>query len=267
MVQLRARRLRNLGVTVGGLVLAAALAGSVNAQEADDSASAFDITVSAAIVESGVPATVTTTSVTTNAEGQPSHGVRVTWNGASAVTLEDARFTHHVTVGAGDLVTAGRGCGADWNAESSEVMSVCTADLQLIDLAPGEAHEYPMRIYPEVGPLALAPGTYVVDETIGWVPGAGGTQQDFTLRLTYTVEAATPVEGGTLTPEPAASGVTISSWSGGPAEQLPAAESYWVTVDGAYLAYVPDAPAFVNARFLALYADGIPAGTLMLVVR
>jgi len=265
MVQLRARLFRSFGVTVGGLMLAAALAGSVSAQEADDTAKAFDIEVSASIVESGVPATVATTSVTTNAEGQPSHGVQVTWNGTSAVTLDDARFTHHVIDGEGDLVTAGRGCGADWNADSSEVSHICTADLQLVDLAPGETHEYPVRIYPEVGPLALEPGTYVVDQTIGWEPSNGGARQEFTLRLTYTVEEA--AETGTLTPAPAPSGVTISSWSGGPAEQLPDAESYWVTVDGDYVSYVPDAPAFVNARFLTLYADGIPAGTLMLVVR
>lgn len=265
MVQLRARLLRGLGVSVAGLMLATALAASASAQEADDTGAAFDIDVVASIVESGVPATVATTSVTTNTEGQPGHGVRVTWNGATAVTLDDARFTHHVADSDGDFVTAGRGCGADWNAESNEVVHFCTADLQLIDLAPGETHEYPVRIYPDVAPLALGPGTYVVDETVGWVPSNGGARQEFTLRLTYTVEAA--AETGTLTPAPAASGVTISSWSGGPAEQLPVAESYWVTVDGDYISYVPDAPAFVNARFLTLYADGIPAGTLMLVVR
>lgn len=265
MVRARARLLRGLGVAVAGVMLAATLAGSVSAQEADHTPPAFDIEVSATIVETGVPVTVATTPVTTNTEGQPSHGVRVTWNGATAATLDDARFTHHVTDGEGDLVTAGRGCGADWNADSGEVVHFCTADLQIVNLAPGETHEYPVRIYRDVAPLALEPGTYVLDETIGWEPSAGGTRQEFTLRLTYTVEVAAEV--GTLTPEPAASGVTISSWSGGPADQLPAADSYWVTVNGSYIAYVPEAPAFVNARFLTLYADGIPAGTLMLVVR
>lgn len=225
----------------------------------------LDIAVEARIVESGAPASVAVTPVTHSGE-QPAHGVRVTWNGSGRATLDDARFTHHVQAGSGegDLVTAGRGCGASV-ADNGQVTHMCTADLLLVDLGPGETHEYPVRIYPQVGSLRLAPGTYVVDQPIGWEPAGGGTRQQFTVRLTYTVTEGAPE--GRFTPEPAASGVTIASWSGGPASALPAARSYWVTVDGAYVAYVPAAPAFVNARFLAEFGQTIPAGTLMVVVR
>lgn len=233
----------------------------------------LDISVQASIATVGAPVSVVATDVT-ETDGLPSHGVRVTWNGDAAARLGDARFTHDVTAinGTGHLVTEGRGCGANWNDETGEVLHVCTADLQLIDLAPGESHEYPVRIVPEIGTLALEPGVYVVEETIGWEPvdgavadgtGAGG---EFVVRLTYTVTEGTG-GGGVLTPEPEASGVSFASWSGGPASDLPPAESYWVAVEGQLVPYVPDAPAFLNARFMELYPDDIPAGTLFIVVR
>ena len=122
-----------------------------------------------------------------------------------------------------------------------------------------------MTITPSIGPKQLEPGTYIVDEPIAWQP-ASGTGGQFTIRLTYTVTAAdgTP---GVFTPALSASGISIASWSGGPASELPEAKSYWTTVDGALVPYVPGAPAFVNARFSSLFPQQIPAGTLFIVIR
>jgi len=38
-------------------------------------------------------------------------------------------------------------------------------------------------------------------------------------------------------------------------------------VDGIPFAYRPELPAFVNARFLAHFASGIPSGTVVVVAR
>ncbi len=224
-----------------------------------------DLAVSAAIVGASVPVSVAVTQPVEES-GAWAHDVRVTWNGAGSVMLDDARFSHHVTTAAGDLITAGRGCAPNWNEASEEFFTACTADLQLIELTSGETHEYPVRAYTDFDPLRAGPSTYVVEERIGWEPTAGGTRQEFTVRLTFTVTETDSVPG-TFTPAPAASGVTLASWSGGTVDQFPAAESYWVTVQGSYVSYVPSAPAFVNQRFLALYPSGPPAGTIMLVVR
>jgi hypothetical protein len=111
----------------------------------------------------------------------------------------------------------------------------------------------------------LEPGTYVVDQVINWWrPSAENAQQQFTVRLTYTV---TEGEFGTLLPEPAPTGVTASVWSGGRVSDLPPAQSYWAHVDGHFMAYTPSAPAFVNARFFEVFPATIPANTVLLVVR
>lgn len=230
----------------------------------------LDVSVEATVVETGAPVSVAATSVSTNAQGLPAHGVRVTWQGSTPATLDDARFTHDVTAqaGTGRLLTAGRGCSASFDSMDDQIVHVCQDDLLIIDLAQGETHEYPVVIYPQVDTASLAPGTYVVEETIGWRPTAGGERQEFTVRLTYTVTAGVPGQTGTLTPEPAASGASLATWSGGPVTQLPAAQSYWVTAEGEFLGYVPGAPSFVNARFLALFSNGhIPAGTTLVVIR
>ncbi|MPZ98627.1 MAG: hypothetical protein GEU80_04660 [Dehalococcoidia bacterium] len=234
----------------------------------EGAAADLDIAVHAAVMGDGAPFTVEATTMTSDANGRPAHGVVVTWNGTETVMLEDARFVHHIhgAGGAGDLVTAGRGCGAQWDAQAAELVQACQDDLLLIELEPGETHEYPVVIYPEVGPLALEPGTYTVDEVIGWWPVDDETDRDqVTVRLTYTVGATTP---GTLTPEPAATGASLATWGGGSVGQLPKATAYWVTAEGEFVGYVPGAPAFVNASFLTLYPGGqIPAGTVLVVVR
>lgn len=221
--------------------------------------------VHASVVDSSAPVSVQATPVE-ESDGELAHGVRVTWNGDAEVRLDDARFTHHVSAasGGGDLVTAGRGCGANWSEATGQVEHFCTDDLQFIDLAPGETHEYPVTIVPDLEGLSLEPGTYTVEETIGWMPLDGGTGEEFTVRLTYIVSAAGTA---TLTPEPADSGITIASWSGGALQQLPPADSYWVSVEGEWAVYVPDAPEFANARFFSLFPGDLPAGTLLVVVR
>ncbi len=235
--------------------------------EVSEAPPTFDISVAATIVEAGAPVSVISTPVTL-ADGRYSHGVRVTWRGTGTVMLDDARFGHQVTAvdGSGDLVTAGRGCAPNWSEGEDEVFIVCTADLQLIELDPGETHQYPVTITPSIGPKQLEPGTYVVDEPISWQPQTG-TGGQFTVRLTYTVTEADETPDGVLSPEPSVSGISLASWSGGPASSLPAAKSYWTTVDGSLVPYIPGAPAFLNARFLAVFPQLIPAGTLFIVIR
>jgi len=66
-------------------------------------------------------------------------------------------------------------------------------------------------------------------------------------------------------------GVALAIWQGGPAAQLasaaPGAVSFWVTSDGRFVGYVPDAPNFVNASFLALFGGTgeVPDGTIVLI--
>lgn len=231
---------------------------------------AYDITVVAEVVEADAPVDVAATAVTPGGDGLPAHGVQVTWNGSEPAMLDDARFSHHVTAaeGEGDLVIAGRGCAPSWNADTGSVMHQCTTDFQLIELAHGETHVYPVRLYREIGPLTLAPGVYAVEETISWWrPDDQATGGEFTIRLVYTVSAVDGT-GGVLTPAPAPSGISSAVWSGGSVGSLPVALSYWTTDEGTLVGYLPGAPPYVNARFLALFPGGhMPAGTIVLVVR
>src|SRR5690606_11375500 len=73
--------------------------------------------------------------------------------------------------------------------------------------------------------------------------------------------------GGQL---PTRGGVALVSWSGGTVEALEDAASgitsLWVTSEGAFVGYHPDAPDFVNARFWALFPDGQVPSLPMLAV-
>jgi hypothetical protein len=154
----------------------------------DDEEEMFEVSVLAEVVELGAPIEVQATDVRPDERGLLIHGVRVQWRGGEPARLDDARFTHHIESSDGDLVTSGRGCGADWDPETRRVVHICTADLQLIDLLPGETHEYPVRIHPEVGPLRLERGNYIVEEVIAWSPLPEPTPRGrFTVRLTYEV--------------------------------------------------------------------------------
>lgn len=76
---------------------------------------------------------------------------------------------------------------------------------------------------------------------------------------------------GAFTPDLVASGFTLSSWGGGSIDQMVAevgsSGSIWVYVDGAPVGYTVGAPTFVNAAFVALFPDGVPAGTAAMVAR
>lgn len=122
------------------------------------------------------------------------HEVLLTWNGPGTITLDDARFTHHVEGDNGDLFIAGRGCGWNWWEPQEEAGSVCTADLMIIEVASGDTHAFPVTLTEEVGPLRLGPGTYVAEERVAWWEDADTSdlpdaQPDGTvaIRLTYEV--------------------------------------------------------------------------------
>ncbi len=176
------------------LVGAAALAAI-----ACDSSSASDLEVSltAEVVDPGVPVTASVTGPEEGDEGRIRFGVVIDWDGDEPIVLSDSRFTGHLeSPDGGDLVMAGRGCGAQWNDDGG-LMQACTADLQIISLDPGGSHEYPVVVWPEVGPLRLEPGTYEADETVQWWGGdaldeqgfpRGEASGSFVVHLTFTVE-------------------------------------------------------------------------------
>lgn len=144
----------------------------------------------------GAPVSVEATPIRDAEGGLLTHEVRVTWNGDREVVLDDARFTRHARgQGGGDLVIAGRGCGADWDAERRVVTHPCTTDLQIVRLGPAESHAYPVRLFPAIGPLRLdRTRAYVVEEVVRWwdagrgdgpMPPEGDPAGQFTVRLTY----------------------------------------------------------------------------------
>jgi hypothetical protein len=153
----------------------------------------LEVTVTAELASGDAPVSVEATAVSQNEDGTFSHGVRVTWNGDEPVRLDDARFAHYYDANGATFILAGRGC-SPWEPEDGGTPGVvCTDDLQVITLQPGDTHEYPVALYPDAGPRGLARGTYLIDETIDWWPGddlealgadPGGS---FTIRLTYEV--------------------------------------------------------------------------------
>ncbi len=87
--------------------------------------------------------------------------------------------------------------------------------------------------------------------------------------------AAQPAPGpGDFAAALPASGIALTIWGGGPAAELAAGAarrgctlaSAWATVGGALLGYLPGAPAFVNAPFVARFGAGIAAGTPLVAV-
>src|SRR5690606_8124460 len=72
---------------VGALILAAAFASQASAQtpDGDDGTPrAFEVTVTAEVLEANAPASVEALDVVRNASGQLAHGVVVTWNDSAA---------------------------------------------------------------------------------------------------------------------------------------------------------------------------------------
>lgn len=175
---------------VAGFPLAVATSAMLVLAGCGDSEPPLRVTVRAEVIDNTVPVMAASTDLFSSEDGRMRHGVQVqiACCGALAVQLDDARFTHHVEAGDGHLVTAGRGCSAEWDENNRRVQHVCTADLQVIELQPGESNEYTVTLYPRVGPLRLQPGVYVVEQPIGWRPAAGdGPGGRFTVRLTYGV--------------------------------------------------------------------------------
>ncbi len=125
-------------------------------------------------------------------------------------------------------------------------------------------------------------GPYVVGHWDGsqWV-FLHTTQGDTTVGVDITQGGLYAVFSGIPNPPPPgrfdrdiSTGVTMANWNGGTIEGLRAAlaeegaQSAWVTRGGRLIGYVPGAPDFVNAAFLAAFSDGVvPQGTALLVVR
>ena len=83
-----------------------------------------------------------------------------------------------------------------------------------------------------------------------------------------------PDEPPSLSEAPSATGVTLTSFSGGTVEELKTAltaacsgdgVSAYTTSGGAWNTFIPGAPAQLNATFSELYAAGIPEGKILLV--
>ncbi|PKN80825.1 MAG: hypothetical protein CVU47_08670 [Chloroflexi bacterium HGW-Chloroflexi-9] len=76
---------------------------------------------------------------------------------------------------------------------------------------------------------------------------------------------------GEFSGPPITSGVTLTVWGGGDYTTLEAAlqtgDSLWTTVGGRWVVYIVGAPPFVNASFIALYPDGLPDGTPVVISR
>lgn len=83
-----------------------------------------------------------------------------------------------------------------------------------------------------------------------------------------------PAVGSLIGDVPTRGGVGLVRWSGGPVDALRAAASsrgcdasgIWITVDGRFVGYVVDAPAFVNAAWTALIGTDVPADQPLVMV-
>lgn len=110
--------------------------------------------------------------------------------------------------------------------------------------------------------LATAEGDVAIEVT--------DTTENEVQPVTLTVGAG-DTTGSFITPPGTQPGVHLAVWGGGTIELLlataPDAWSIWITRDGRFVGYIPGAPAFVNAPFLALFPGGLlPPGTVLAVV-
>ena len=121
---------------------------------------------------------------------------------------------------------------------------------------------------------------YLAGTTYGWfwtltfgsVEDTGTVSLD---ELTGTPSLAAPVGTGpgTFSEGFPFRGFVLTEWNGGSFQALldgaraGGAASLWMTREGEFVRYAFNAPAFVNAPFVALFPGGeVPAGTLLLVV-
>ncbi len=162
--------------------LAAALLGIACSDRDDDPPSAMNLSVSAEITSRGAPFTVEVTEPTSGGQGWSPYGfvheVRVTSNADDAVRIDDARFAHEVREGDGVLVTAGRGCGANWDESTESISIACQDDLQIIRLEQGETHPYPVTVYPKSVPSGSFPArTSLKNRSTGGSPAMTPSKQ------------------------------------------------------------------------------------------
>ena len=126
----------------------------------------------------------------------------------------------------------------------------------------------------------LAPSTPGVTEFLVRTKNAAGTvvtsQEPIIIAIgdEPVVVEDPPDPPPSLSEAPSATGVTLTSFSGGTVEELKTAltaacsgdgVSAYTTSDGAWNTFIPGAPAQLNATFSELYAAGIPEGKILLV--
>ena len=106
--------------------------------------------------------------------------------------------------------------------------------------------------------------------------GAGKIDSTIVVTIAEAVEEVVepPPPPPSLSEAPSATGVTLTSFSGGTVEELKTAltaacsgdgVSAYTTSGGAWNTFIPGAPAQLNAPFSELYAAGIPEGKILLV--
>lgn len=79
-----------------------------------------------------------------------------------------------------------------------------------------------------------------------------------------------PGDWGTFSPTPYSTGISLTAWQGGAFDLFDAAlggAAAWVSLEGQWYGYRSEAPPFVNAPFLEIYADGVPRSTFVAFVR
>ena len=126
----------------------------------------------------------------------------------------------------------------------------------------------------------LAPSTPGVTEFLVRTKNAAGTvvtsQEPIIIAIGVepVVVEDPPDEPPSLSEAPSATGVTLTSFSGGTVEELKTVltaacsgdgVSAYTTSGGAWNTFIPGAPAQLNATFSELYAAGIPEGKILLV--
>ncbi|MEE8599445.1 cell wall-binding repeat-containing protein [Euzebya tangerina] len=121
--------------------------------------------------------------------------------------LDDPRFVGITQnrFGEGQLVTSGRGCGAQYDPERDEVVIPCTTDLRYVELTEDESASRLVRIQTDdaaVGPTPVLTGRYVLDQVVRWARPSTQGEPEFSegdiVRITYEVEAVDQPRDGYL---------------------------------------------------------------------
>lgn len=102
--------------------------------------------------------------------------------------------------------------------------------------------------------------------------GADGSATLVTQATHFTLFQITgvPDDWGTFSPAPDSARLSLTVWQGGSLDVFESALSGaagWVIVEGRWFSYIPGAPVLVNDPFQALFGDGVPRSTPLVVVR